>query len=158
MHNSIHIHAGRSNVNDYPKDYGSSNISSNSELLGPVFTTRFPGCATHQSQSNGLNATIDQWDRHSDYLHLLHIRSISSMCTQIGANLLATWEKGGLHCIESLKIDTTAEDKLMMQVFTIFFRLASLSLLPLPFWWRSRCLTPTTNQWQSTWSKSRTDA
>lgn len=64
MHNSIHIHARRSNVNDYPKDYGSSNISSNSELLGPVFTTRFPGCATHQSQSNGLNATIDQWDRH----------------------------------------------------------------------------------------------
>lgn len=121
MHNSIHIHARRSNVNDYPKDYGSSNISSNSELLGPVFTTRFPGCATHQSQSNGLNATIDQWDRHSDYLHLLHIRSISSMYTQIGANLLATWEKGGLHCIESLKIDTTAEDKLMMQVFTIFF-------------------------------------
>lgn len=121
MHNSIHIHARRSNVNDYPKDYGSSNISSNSELLGPVFTTRFPGCATHQSQSNGLNATIDQWDRHSDYLHLLHIHSISSMYTQIGANLLATWEKGGLHCIESLKIDTTAEDKLMMQVFTIFF-------------------------------------
>lgn len=121
MHNSIHSHARRSNVNDYPKDYGSSNISSNSELLGPVFTTRFPGCATHQSQSNGLNATIDQWDRHSDYLHLLHIRSISSMYTQIGANLLATWEKGGLHCIESLKIDTTAEDKLMMQVFTIFF-------------------------------------
>lgn len=121
MHNSIHIHARRSNVNDYPKDYGSSNISSNSELLGLVFTTRFPGCATHQSQSNGLNATIDQWDRHSDYLHLLHIHSISSMYTQIGANLLATWEKGGLHCIESLKIDTTAEDKLMMQVFTIFF-------------------------------------
>lgn len=121
MHNSIHIHARRSNVNDYPKDYGSSNISSNSELLGPVFTTRFLGCATHQSQSNGLNATIDQWDRHSDYLHLLHIHSISSMYTQIGANLLATWEKGGLHCIESLKIDTTAEDKLMMQVFTIFF-------------------------------------
>lgn len=120
MHNSIHIHARRSNVNDYPKDYGSSNISSNSEILGPVFTTRFPGCATHQSQSNGLNATIDQWDRHSDYLHLLHIHSISSMYTQIGANLLATWEKGGLHCIESLKIDTTAEDKLMMQVFTIF--------------------------------------
>lgn len=34
--------------------------------------------------------------------------------------MLATREKGGLHCIEFLKIDTTAEDKLMMQVFTNF--------------------------------------
>lgn len=155
MHNSIHIHARRSNVNDYPKDYGSSNISSNSEILGPVFTTRFPGCATHQSQSNGLNATIDQWDRlftltaHSQYQQYVHtdwgkfafnLRERTTSLYRVFKDWYNSWRQ--------------TDDASIYY----FFLLASLSLLPLPFWWRSRCLTPTTNQWQSTWSKSRTDA